>query len=148
MNFQIDDAWHSVVVTVPDALCFISSDIDFCDSHNVYFVPISYQAFKYGWVLITQKLVHFRKFVKEAGGDADMKLSSHGIAVTALTEELWKAVLMNLEELLDHPQLDIQKCVKMYCRRSYSFWLNLEIFAFSALWFLKMISVDVSEKPV
>lgn len=77
-----------------------------------------------------------------------MKLSSHGVAVTALTEELWKAVLMNLEELLDHPQLDIQKYIKMYCRNSYSFWLNLEIFAFSALWFLKMISDDVSEKSV
>lgn len=73
-----------------------------------------------------------------------MKLSPHGIAVTALTEELRKAVLINLEELLDHPQHDIQKYVNMYCRNSYSFRLNLEIFVFSALRFLKMISIDVS----
>lgn len=73
-----------------------------------------------------------------------MKLSPPGIAVTALTEELRKAVLVNLEELLDHPQHDIQKYLNTYCRNSYSFRLNLEIFAFSALRFLKMISIDVS----
>lgn len=83
MNFQIDDVWHSVMVTIADTLCFIPSDIDFCDSHNVYFVPISYQAFKYGWVLITLKTGSFEKFVKEAGGDADMKpLSWHSCDCT------------------------------------------------------------------
>ena len=58
-----------------------------------------------------------------------MKLPFHSRAITLLTGEWEKAMLMHLGELLDHSHHDILKYVKMYCPNSYFCRLNIEILA-------------------
>lgn len=64
-----------------------------------------------------------------------VKLPFHSRAITLLSGECKKAMLMHLGELLDHSHYDILKYVKMYCPNSYFCILNIKILAVIHMYF-------------